>query len=958
MQPKSVQPNQLKHHWEIYFFIIPTLILIALFQYYPASSGIFHSLFRWNGSDISEFVGFANYVDLLKTMEFWNSFKLAFILGFWNVIKMIPALLVAVCIHRCVSTKMQFFYRTLFVVPMVIPGLITVLIWRSFFFEATSGYLNQFLDWSGLMTALQNAGMFVTAKLADPADGGVAIGSLARSFFETFDWITAFKPGTTPAWLGDPKLIIIACVVWGFPWVGSFAVLTHLAKLQNISKDVYEAADIDGATWWSRFTKIELPLLMGSIYLLLVFAIIDTIKDAGMIMALAGITGGPGGRATVPALFMLRKAFMDQQMGYACAVGIVLTVVVLLLQKISNMLLNAEPTDRPGKSAWFGILSFYAFIEGYLFFRGYLLPKTATVAVLLLFVLRLAVQLGLLISVPVLLRKFGKPFRLLGYTLAVLCILAPVAGLPNPAGIHFLFFGFALLLMATAEIFKMAIGAIGLILASYGIRTGSIDMMVAGGVFMVLATPWDRLFTRMDKAYLARCLANPQAPPGQHIGYYLAIALFLFVCFLLSRTSGARSGMGPLALSAIQAAVLYGLHVLSTLPSTRRWITPLAVAAGAFAVWGVVGGQLPRVLLGLFALGMLSTAPFRSLLLAGGAALLLSNQLHGTGGFWPGLLLVLIFFPWKALYLKAIRFNPAAYRSKGDLYSAESFALRQHAGYRAASLTGDWGLRFSKHAFIWFILAFAFLPLYLMLIVSLKDNNQFYRNPTTLAEPYHWENWKTAWEMVSPTVANSIFLSTTATCLIVLFGLAGAYFFARLRVPVSSFLWNALLLLMMMPMIANLVPLFILLRDMNLLNTLTALILVGASGGQAFAIFVFRNFISDIPQDLFEAAEIDGANHFQQLKLVVIPLSGPIMGTVAVMQFLGQWNEFVLPLIVMREQARLPVTVQLIRMAGEYIKLWGPLMAGYAIASIPVIILFTFSMKLFVRGLTEGAVKG
>ncbi len=89
-----------------------------------------------------------------------------------------------------------------------------------------------------------------------------------------------------------------------------------------------------------------------------------------------------------------------------------------------------------------------------------------------------------------------------------------------------------------------------------------------------------------------------------------------------------------------------------------------------------------------------------------------------------------------------------------------------------------------------------------------------------------------------------------------------------------------------------------------------------------------------------------------------MPLSGPIMGTVAVMQFLGQWNEFVMPLIVMREQARLPVTVQLIRMAGEYIKLWGPLMAGYAIASIPVIILFTFSMKLFVKGLTEGAVKG
>ena len=808
MQPKQVQPNQLRHHWEIYFFIIPTLILIALFQYYPASSGIFHSLFRWNGSDISEFVGFENYLDLLKNLEFWNSFKLAFILGFWNVIKMIPALLVAVSIHRCTSEKMQFFYRTLFVVPMVIPGLITVLIWRSFFFEATSGYLNQFLDWSGLMSFLQSGGTFITAKLAAPELGGLADPSFTRSILTSFDWLTAFKAGTSPAWLGDPKIIIGACVVWGFPWVGSFAVLTHLAKLQNISKDIYEAADIDGANWWSRFTKIELPLLMGSIYLLLVFAIIDTIKDAGMILALAGIAGGPGGKATVPALFMLRKAFMDQQMGYACAVGIVLTVVVLLLQKICNMLLQAEPTDgeKPGSSGWFGILSLYVFAEAFLFFRAYLLPKTATPSIFLLFTVTLLLKLAVLISIPRLLQRYGRALRNGAYLLAAVLAWSAIF---QGADVRWLLFGFALMMMASTTLFKMAIGGAGALLFGYGITGNSLDMMIAGAVFIILATPWGKLSRRLEKMYLARCLRRP---------------------------------------------------------------------------------------------------------------------------------------------------TPAV--SRGDRYVARTIARQQTLAWRAASAVGSGWLRFAKHAFIWFVLAFAFLPLYLMLIVSLKDNNQFYLNPTTLTQPMHWDNWATAWAMVSPTVANSIFLSTAATFLIVIFGLAGAYFFARLKVPLSSFLWNALLLLMMMPMIANLVPLFILLRDMNLLNTLTALILVGASGGQAFAIFVFRNFIADIPQDLFEAAEIDGANHFQQLKLVVIPLSGPIMGTVAVMQFLGQWNEFVMPLIVMREQARLPVTVQLIRMAGEYIKLWGPLMAGYAIASIPVIILFTFSMKLFVKGLTEGAVKG
>jgi len=829
MQPKNVETNQLKHHWEIYFFIIPTLILIGLFQYYPASSGIFHSLFRWNGSDISEFVGVANYTHLLKNIEFWDSFKLAFILGFWNVIKMIPALLVAVCIHRCTSDKMQFFYRTLFVIPMVIPGLITVLIWRSFFFEATAGYLNQFLDWTGLMTVLQNAGTFVSAKLASPELGGLVEGTLAHSFFDSLSWLSAFQAGTAPAWLGDPNLIIIACVIWGFPWVGSFAVLMHLAKLQNISKDIYEAADIDGANWWSRFTKIELPLLMGSIYLLMVFAIIETIKDAGMILALAGIMGGPGGKATVPALFMLRKAFMDQQMGYACAVGIVLTVVVLLLQKICNMLLKATPEEetKPGRSTWFGLLSLYTFIEGFLFFRAHLTASAAipaTLAIFASFVVVLLIKLGLLLSIPVLIEKKGAVLRNTLYAIAALLIASPIfAGLGFTIpflghsipvfplqSIGYLLFGFALVMMLSTSLFKMAIGTAGAILLGYGISAISINMMMSGMIFIVLAVPWGKITHRIDKAYLARCLRRP------------------------------------------------------------------------------MGGDA----------------------------------------------------------------------SKGDRYVARSLARQQQPAYRAASVAGHWALRFNKHLFIWFVLIFAFLPLYLMMIVSLKDNNQFYLAPTTLTQPIHWDNWSTAWTMISPAVANSIFLSTTATIFIVLFGLAGAYFFARLKVPGSSFLWNALLLLMMMPMIANLVPLFILLRDMNLLNTLTALILVGASGGQAFAIFVFRNFISDIPQDLFEAAEIDGANHFQQLKLVVMPLSGPIMGTVAVMQFLGQWNEFVMPLIVMREQARLPVTVQLIRMAGEYIKLWGPLMAGYAIASIPVIILFTFSMKLFVKGLTEGAVKG
>jgi ABC-type glycerol-3-phosphate transport system permease component len=323
-----------------------------------------------------------------------------------------------------------------------------------------------------------------------------------------------------------------------------------------------------------------------------------------------------------------------------------------------------------------------------------------------------------------------------------------------------------------------------------------------------------------------------------------------------------------------------------------------------------------------------------------------------------GIILLLVAFPWGALRRRVAGLLPGPPPGAGDRYVQRQIQRELNPTYRRWRDVGSWTLRGLKHGTIWGVLLFAFLPLYLMLVVSGKTNSQFYQAPAALTAPFHWENWRTAWELVTPTVANSLFISCSSTLFTLAFALCGAYFFARYRVPLSAFLWNAILLLMMMPAIANLVPLFNLLRDLDLLNTLTALIIVGVSGGQIFAIFTLRQFVSDIPQDLFEAAEIDGASHFQQMRNIVLPLSGPILGTVGVMHFIGSWNDFVLPLIVMRDHARLPVMVQLIRMAGEYIKLWGPLMAGYAIASIPIIVLFVLSMKLFIKGLTEGAVKG
>lgn len=263
-----------------------------------------------------------------------------------------------------------------------------------------------------------------------------------------------------------------------------------------------------------------------------------------------------------------------------------------------------------------------------------------------------------------------------------------------------------------------------------------------------------------------------------------------------------------------------------------------------------------------------------------------------------------------------------------------------------------------KHMFIWFILFFAFFPLYLMFNISLKDNQQFIMNPWLPSAPYHFENWVKAWHTISPYIANTIVIATGTIILSLSVSIAGAYFFARYKMPGSRILFYMFLLLMLYPGIANLVPLFNLLSRLRLLNTLWALVLVGSAGGQVVTIYVLRNFIEELPEDLFDAAEIDGAGPLQQIKNVVIPMSGSIISVMTILRIIAVWNSFVLPLVVIRDNAKLPLAVGLLRMEGEYTRQWGELMAGYSLASIPLVLLFIFTMGVFVKGLSAGALKG
>ena len=265
---------------------------------------------------------------------------------------------------------------------------------------------------------------------------------------------------------------------------------------------------------------------------------------------------------------------------------------------------------------------------------------------------------------------------------------------------------------------------------------------------------------------------------------------------------------------------------------------------------------------------------------------------------------------------------------------------------------------FMKHLFILLILFFAFVPMYLMVNISLKDNQQFALNPWGITPPFHWENYTFGWHHIGGTIFNTAFVAMTSTFFTIALAIIGAFFFARYKMPGSKFLFGVFIILMMYPSVANMVPMFKLITSLGLYNTHFALIIPAIAGGQAFYIFVLRNFIEDIPQDLFDAIEIDGGNMFWQIWHVVIPMSMPIIGTLGILSIIGQWNNFVSPLLYLRDTNLQTISVALLHLEGEYTKNWGQLMAGYTIASIPLVVLFIFCMKLFIRGLSSGAVKG
>jgi ABC-type glycerol-3-phosphate transport system permease component len=161
----------------------------------------------------------------------------------------------------------------------------------------------------------------------------------------------------------------------------------------------------------------------------------------------------------------------------------------------------------------------------------------------------------------------------------------------------------------------------------------------------------------------------------------------------------------------------------------------------------------------------------------------------------------------------------------------------------------------------------------------------------------------------------------------------------------------------MVPGILTLIPTYALVQGMGLINTRWALILPYLAGGQVLGIVLSRTFISGLPEELFEAMRLDGADDLRIYRHLALPLTLPTLATVAIMTSLAVYNDYIWPLVAISDNALQTFTVGVTRFSGELNMEYGPTLAGYVVGSIPLALLFAFGMRAFVKGVTSGALR-
>ena len=266
----------------------------------------------------------------------------------------------------------------------------------------------------------------------------------------------------------------------------------------------------------------------------------------------------------------------------------------------------------------------------------------------------------------------------------------------------------------------------------------------------------------------------------------------------------------------------------------------------------------------------------------------------------------------------------------------------------------------SRLLILCFVGALVIVPLLATAIGGFKELGELRTNPFGLPNVWQWKNY---WGILSSQrywtiLGNSLFISGLSVALTLAVAAPAAFAFAHLHFFGQRFLFNYLILGLTFPFATAILPLFIKVRDLGLLDTHWGIILPQVAFSQAISILLMRNAFRQLPGELLESALVDGCSYARFFVSVTLPLSRPILATVAVISFVVSWNNFLLPLVVINTNRKYPWTLGLMDYQGEFIVEWQLILAFITLTILPAIVMFVFAQRYLVSGLTAGAVKG
>lgn len=253
------------------------------------------------------------------------------------------------------------------------------------------------------------------------------------------------------------------------------------------------------------------------------------------------------------------------------------------------------------------------------------------------------------------------------------------------------------------------------------------------------------------------------------------------------------------------------------------------------------------------------------------------------------------------------------------------------------------------------------IPLLMVALTSVKTLQETFRNPLGLPEGgFQWSNYSAIFQeqTMAGYFMNSTIVTLFSVSLTLFFASMIAFGISRLNNWLGNILFGLFTLGMMVPAQVNMVPLYSLMLDLNLTNSLVGLILVNIAVTLPIAVFILTGFMKTLPKELFEASTIDGAGNWQMYTKIAVPLSLPSISATAIFLFVMHWNDLLYPLLFITDNAYKTLPLALLDFQGQYSTNYPMLFTGVIIASAPMVIAYVFLQRFFVAGMTAGALKG